>query len=494
MTALSNATLAELDRGEGGPLLPAYDRSAVGVGIVHLGVGGFHRAHEALYVDRVLADDPSWGICGVGVREADQAMRDALVPQDGLYTLTEVAPDGGIETRVVGSIVRYLHGPDSFDAVIEAMADPGVRIVSLTITEGGFGTLDAEGRFVPADDATLADLDPAAPARSAFGLVVDALALRHQRGLPAFTVLSCDNIQHNGRVARTALRAVVAARHPEILDWVEAEVACPSSMVDRITPVTLPDLRGEVAERTGVDDRWPVRAESYLQWVLEDDFPGGRPQWEQAGAQLVPDVVPYEDMKLRLLNASHQVMSYPALLAGLEWVHEACRDADITALVRAWFTEARPTLAPVPGVDLDAYQDTLIARFGSEAVRDTLTRQVVASSDRLPTFLMPAVAENLAAGRDVSVGGFTLAAWGLWLASVARGEAEISDPRAEALLSAAAAEEAGESGALLGLTVVLGESGTDPRLRAAYDRARAEILEQGVRGALQSLLARVASS
>ncbi|WP_061963213.1 mannitol dehydrogenase family protein [Demequina aurantiaca] len=486
MTMLSEATLVDLAPHV---QVPDYNRSDVRVGIVHIGVGAFHRSHEALFVDRVLASDSQWGICGVGVRAADAPTRDALVPQDGLYTLTTIDPQGRESSRVVGSIVRYLHAPDDAQAVLEQMSDPAVRIVSLTITEGGYGVDDATGKFTPVDDATRADMAGAEVPTSAFGLIAESLWRRRRSGAAPFTVLSCDNVQHNGRVARTALLAVAEARDPEHALWIAENVAFPSSMVDRITPGTTDEGRRAVAVDTGVEDRWPVRAESFLQWVLEDDFPTGRPTWESAGVQLVEDVQPYELMKLRLLNASHQVMSYPALLAGLTWVDEACRDPQVVALVEGWMREARTTLRPVPGVDLDEYCTNLIARFGSAAVRDTLARQVVSSSDRIPKFVVPVLVEG-ADGTPNRYGMFALAAWGVWIADAQATDGQhVTDARLPELLAAARREETGEIAAMLDIEAIFGQLGRDPHVREAYWQYRTAIREQGVRTALADFLA-----
>ncbi|WP_062132618.1 mannitol dehydrogenase family protein [Demequina aestuarii] len=489
MTSLSPHALADL-----APHVrrPEYDRAAVRIGIVHIGVGGFHRSHEALYVDRLLAADPQWGICGVGVRPADAEMRDALVPQHGLYTLTTVDPHGAEEVRVVGSLVKHLHAPDDPEAVLQQMADPAVRIVSLTITEGGYGIDDATGDFSPPDEATREDMEGTGTPSSAFGLISEALRRRRDNGVAPFAVVSCDNVQHNGSVARKALIAVAHAREPELARWIADEVSFPNSMVDRITPGTTEETRRAVASDIGLEDRWPVRAESFLQWVLEDDFPAGSPAWEDAGVQLVTDVEPYELMKLRLLNASHQVMSYPALLAGLTWVDEACRDPQIVALLSGWMREARATLAPVPGVDLDQYCETLIQRFGSRAVRDTVARQVVNSSDRLPKFVVPVLAAR-GSGALSHHGLFAVAAWSAWLAEALPTAGEgITDTWLDLLLATAAREEAGDVGVLLDIEPIFGALGRDADARDAYWSHRARIREHGVRSALTSLLTGVA--
>ena len=275
MLPLCNANLASLDPEVA---TPAYDRSQVRVGIVHLGVGGFHRAHEAMYLDRLmnagLASD--WGICGVGVLPSDRPMAEALAAQDHLYTLVVKHSDGHLEPRVIGSIVDYLFAPDDPGAVLDRLADPGIRIVSMTITEGGYSVHPVTGRFEADDEAIKADLAAGAVPRTSFGLLTEALARRRQRGIAPFTVVSCDNIQGNGEVARRSLSAFAELREPGLGAWVREEVAFPNSMVDRITPATTDDDRAELAERFGVVDRWPVVCEPFAQWVLED-APGERP-------------------------------------------------------------------------------------------------------------------------------------------------------------------------------------------------------------------------
>ncbi|MBK7822310.1 MAG: mannitol dehydrogenase family protein [Tessaracoccus sp.] len=467
--------------------VPAYDRAAVTPAIVHFGVGAFHRAHQALYLDRVLnAGDAGWGIVGVGLLPGDSATRDVAAEQGGLYTLTTLAPDGEAATRVVGSILDVVFGPDDPERVLALLSAPTTRIVSLTITEGGYAIDDATGAFAPSDPLTLADLDGAGLPRSAWGYLTEALRRRRAAGIAPFTVLSCDNVQGNGHVARLALTSFARHRDPELAGWIDAEVAFPSSMVDRITPVVTPEVARGVEERCGVEDRWPVQSESYLQWVLEDEFTLGRPPLDAVGVQLVDDVVPYERMKLRLLNASHQAMSYLGLLAGFTMVDEVCTDPDFLAFLRGYMRdEAIPTLGPVPGIDLDDYCHQLIARFASQAVRDTLARQVVDGSDRIPKFLLPVVREQLAAGGPIDRCATVLAGWGLYLEGhLVEGSPPLADRRAEELLARAALEQE-EPGALLGYVPVFGYLGGDDRLRTAYLAARRRIVEQGARTAVR---------
>ncbi|MDR1432628.1 MAG: mannitol dehydrogenase family protein, partial [Propionibacteriaceae bacterium] len=302
---LNNANLAALPANV---KRPGYDRAAVTVGIVHIGVGGFHRAHQAMYLDQLLSQGLArdWGICGMGVMPADARMRDALSTQDGLYTLVQKNPDGSQDVRVIGSIIDYVYAPDDPKAAVERLAAPNVRIVSLTITEGGYNFHQVSGEFDLGNPLVQADLaDPDRPA-TVFGLVVAALRLRRERGLAPFTLMSCDNVQGNGIMARRSFTAYAQALDPSLAAWMDTHVAFPNSMVDRITPATTDADRAEVAELIGVEDAWPVVCEDFTQWALEDSFNAGRPPYERVGVEVVADVEPYELMKLRLLNASHQ--------------------------------------------------------------------------------------------------------------------------------------------------------------------------------------------
>ncbi|KTR93141.1 mannitol dehydrogenase, partial [Microbacterium testaceum] len=468
--------------------VPTYDRAAVRSRIVHFGVGGFHRAHEAMYLDRLLeAGHTDWGLCGVGVLPFDAPMRDALAAQDDLYTLVTTAPDGVSSARVVGSIVEYLFAPDDPEAVVAKLADVDTAIVSLTITEGGYGVDDATGAYDPRDELTLGDLDGLGTPRSVMGLLTEALRRRRDAGIPAFTVMSCDNIQGNGHVARAALLGFAARRDPELADWIAENVSFPNSMVDRITPVTTDETRAAVAAEFGIHDRWPVRSESFEQWVLEDSFAAGRPPFDEVGVQLVADVEPYELMKLRLLNASHQAMSYLGILSGAEYVHDVCTDPLFVAFLQGYMhREAIPTLRPVPGIDLDAYCDQLIDRFGSEAIRDTLARQVVDGSDRLPKFLLPVVREQLAAGGPIDHAALVLAGWSVFLEG--RTEGGEPTPAVDSRLDDLRAIVAADPAALLDYAPVFGDLGANERLRAAYLAARASLAERGARGAIQAVL------
>jgi mannitol 2-dehydrogenase len=487
MASLNAATLDRLSATVG---KPGYDRAAVSAGIVHIGVGNFHRAHEAMFIDDVLAlGFADWAICGVGILEADRAMRDALWAQDNLYTLVTSSPDGTSVARVIGSIHEYLYAPDDPNAVLDRLADPGTHIVSLTITEGGYSVDDATGEFDPRDPLTLQDLQPDVrlPA-SVLGYITAGLARRRAAGTPPFTVMTCDNIQGNGQVARTAVVGFAARKDPDLAAWIAQNVAFPNSMVDRITPVTTAETRASVLAEYGIDDRWPVRAESFVQWVLEDTFPSGRPPLERVGVQMVDDVEPYELMKLRLLNASHQAMAYPGILAGDQWVHEVGRDPLFASFLLDYMRlEAIPTLRPVPGIDLDAYCHELIDRFSNEAVLDTLARLAVDGSDRIPKFLLPVLRQQLETGGEIRRCALTLAAWSRFL----EGRTETGEPtpivdrRATELIEAVSAEQVAP-GSFLDHPV-FGDLGANPRLRDAFVACRASLVARGARATVSAI-------
>jgi mannitol 2-dehydrogenase len=471
---------------------PSYDRTKVKTGVVHLGVGSFHRAHQAMYLDQLLTAGTSsdWGICGVGVLPGDVAMRDVLQRQDGLYTLVLKSADGTWEPRVIGSIVDYLFAPDDPGAAIERLADRATRIVSLTVTEGGYNFNQATGEFDPTQPDVVHDLVPGSAPRTTFGLLTAGLARRRERGIAPFTVMSCDNIQHNGRVARRVFTAFARLRDPELADWMDREVHFPSCMVDRITPATTDTDRAEVRSRFGIDDGWPVVCEPFTQWVLEDDFPAGRPDLATVGVQLVADVEPYELMKLRLLNASHQALAYFGHLMGYRLVDEAARDPLIARLMLDYMDrEATPTLRPVPGIDLTAYQHQLIERFSNPGIRDTVARLAFDASERIPKFIVPAVRENLAAGRDVTLAAGIIASW----ARYAEGTDEQGAPidvvdHLRGTLMPLARRGRDDPLAFLGVRDLFGDLADDERFTAPYRRILDSLYRRGARVTLEELV------
>jgi mannitol 2-dehydrogenase len=471
--------------------VPTYDRARVRTGIVHLGVGAFHRAHQAMYVDRLLERGTAldWGICGVGVLPLDRRMAEVMAAQDGLYTLVVKHPDGTAEARVIGSITEYLFAPDDPEAVVEKMAAAATRIVSLTVTEGGYNSSAVTGAFDAAEPGVVADLQPGAVPRSVFGLVVEALVRRRDRGLAPFTVVSCDNIQHNGEVARRAFAAFAALRDPDLGRWVEQEVPFPNSMVDRITPATTDQDRSEVADRFGVDDGWPVVCEPFAQWVLQDRFGLGRPPLDDVGVQVVDDVEPYEMMKLRLLNSSHQALCYFARLAGYRLVHDAAQDPLFRRFLLGYMEEeGTPTLRPVPGIDLAAYRQAVIDRCSNAEIRDTVARLAFDGSERLPKWLLPVVRDNLAAGGEVRRSAAVVAAWARYCEGVDEEGAPIDvvDHRREVLRGRAGRQRA-EPLAFLDDRELFGDLIDQPRFTAPYLTALTSLHASGARATLETL-------
>ncbi|TWU03431.1 mannitol dehydrogenase family protein [Neorhodopirellula pilleata] len=393
---------------------PTYDRSRLTTGIVHVGVGGFHRAHEAFYTDLLLQseDASQWGICGVGLREADRRMATILGQQDYLYTLIVKHPDGKVETKVIGSIVDFLLGVDDPGAVIDRMAAPETKIVSLTITEGGYN-VDAEtGEFDISNPDVQYDIEHPSTPRLVFGYLAAALKKRREAGLPAFTVQSCDNVQHNGDLIHKILVAFARLQDAELAQWIDKEVCFPNAMVDRIAPVTTESDIEFLRTKFNVDDGWPVVCEPFRQWVIEDSFSAGRPNWQNHDAQFVEDVKPYEEMKLRLLNAGHSVLGILGSVFGYQTIDECVRDDLFSKYLRKFFdVEATPVLDAVEGIDLDAYKATLIERFGNPSIRDNLARICLESSSKLPVFLIPTIRKNLADGGSIRYAALVIAAW-----------------------------------------------------------------------------------
>ena len=424
--------LDTLDRLPDGVAAPRHDPRALRPGIVHVGVGNFHRAHMGVYLDRLFGEgvDHDWAILGSGVRPGDARMRDRLLAQDCLTTVVELDP-AGHAARVTAPMAGFV--PVEPAALVAALSDPAIRIASLTVTEGGYFIDPRTDAFDAADPQIAADAArPDAP-RTVFGILLAALRSRRGAGTPPFTVLSCDNIPHNGAATLEALSGLARLSDPGLAAWVEAEVATPNGMVDCITPATGP---AEIAlvERLGVADAAPVTCEPFRQWVLEDRFPQGRPALERVGVEFVDDVAPYELMKLRLLNGLHAAMGYAGQLLGHEMVHDAAADPDIRAyLVALAEREIAPTLPPIGGVSYDAYLATLLERFGNAAVADTTARLALDGSNRQPKFILPTLRDAMAAGGAWDGLALEVALWRRHCATAER----LDDPRAERLRAAA---------------------------------------------------------
>lgn len=473
---------------------PGYDRGRVTAGIVHFSVGNFHRAHQAEYVDRCLhlPGQAGWGICGVGLIDSgpERAKARSMAAQAGLYTLTLFPAEGEPSTSVVGSIVDYRFAPDDPGVVLAKLLDPGVRLVSMTITEGAYNLDEATGEFRLDAPGIVRDLaNPEAPS-TVFGFIVAGLARRRAEGLPTFSVLSCDNLQHNGEVARHAVLAFARARDPELARWIEGEAAFPSCMVDRITPAVAAEDVARLNRLTGVADEVPVFAEDFTQWVVEDRFCAGRPPLEEVGVQLTDDVGAYEQVKLRMLNASHSMLSYPGLLGGYRFVHEAMGDARISQYLRAFLDrDVIPLLAAPTGMPLAAYRDTVLTRFSNPAVNDQLARITADGASKIPVFLGDTIRAALDRGAGHERLAFLFAAYARYLSGVGdRGAAFTpQEPRlSEADRRLAAAPEPAAAlrmAAFAGLAL-----DRSPAFVAGFARCRDLIAERGALPALAAVL------
>ncbi len=470
---------------------PAYDRLGLITGIVHFGVGGFHRAHQAVYLDDLLNAGKAreWGICGVGLLGDDARMRDALVPQDSLYTVV-TRDKGGDKARVVGSLTGYLLAPNDPERVLEMLVRPSTRLVTLTITEGGYNTDFQSGQFDLSHPDIVHDLaHPTRPA-SVFGFLAEGLARRRRAGLAPFSILSCDNIQSNGTVIARCMHMFAGQRDPDLARWIEENVAFPSCMVDRITPQTTDAERALVQTEFGIDDAWPVVCEPFRQWVIEDTFSNGRPPLEDVGAQMVRDVRPYETMKLRLLNAGHSALGYLGWLAGYRTIDRVASDPQFQAYLREmWDSEVSPLLQPVPGVDLDEYKATLLTRFANPRIADQVSRICGDGSSKMPKFLLPSLHEQLA--RNGPHRALTLAT-ASWLRSLSgtdeQGQAyPIDDPQAF-LLQARALEGGIDPRPLLSVRSVFGDLIDHTAFVQELGRVLEQLYAQGARATLTAYL------
>lgn len=408
---LNQANLGEI--GSRMPV-PNYSRDSEKTGIVHVGVGGFHRAHLAYYLHQLKDSNAAspWGICGIGLREADTKLHDIFKNQDHLYTLLIKHPNGKIEPEVIGSIVDFKMGITNPEPVIARMADADTRIVSLTITEGGYNFNPTTGEFNFENPDIQHELNHPSDPQTVYGFLTSALKRRRDAGLPAFTILSCDNIEHNGDMVRKMLLTFAKVQDPDLATWIAQEVSFPNSMVDRITPATTQaDIETHV-QHYGVQDAWPITCEPFIQWVVEDKFSNGRPDFEKVGVQFVPDVEPYEKMKLRLLNAGHSVLGILGALHGHSTIHVCSEDRVFSSYLREFLDqEATPILGSIEGINLEDYKDSLLQRFANPNIKDSLSRICSESSAKLPKFLIVTLNENLATGGSIKFATLVIAAW-----------------------------------------------------------------------------------
>ncbi|MDS9467725.1 mannitol dehydrogenase family protein [Paracoccus sp. MBLB3053] len=485
MTKLNQANLAQLP-----VATPQYDRASLAGGIIHFGLGNFHRAHQAVYLDRLmnLGKGRDFAIIGAGVMPSDAAMRNALAEQDWLYTVVEQSAEAS-RARVIGPMIDYLPPADSA-AIVAKLADPAIRIASLTITEGGYFIDATTGHFDPTHPAIVDDgRDPQNP-RTVFGMLVAGLKARRAAGIPSFTVMCCDNIPHNGKVTREAVVETARLSDPDLADWIAANVAFPNAMVDRITPATSDRERRMIREDFGVEDDNPVFAEDFIQWVLEDNFPSGRPPLEDAGVEFVADVTPWELMKIRILNGGHAVIAYPSGLMDIHFVHEGMESPLVRAFLDKIETdEIIPIVPPVPGTDLHGYYRKVAERCANPKIGDTIRRLCLDGSNRQPKFIIPTINDRLA--RNLPVDGLALesALWCRYCAGMTDSGATIepNDPNWDRLTEKAAAAKANPS-AWLGMSEIYGATGQDPRFAAPFARWLAMLWREGTEATLKAYL------
>lgn len=480
---------ANLDRLAGGIRRPAYDRSRVTPGIVHLGLGAFHRAHQAVVTDDCLAAGANaWGIIGASLRSPDT--RDALAPQDHLYTVAVRAAEG-TEHRVIGALLDSVVAREKPTALVERMTDPAIRIVSLTVTEKGYCHTPQTGDLDERHPDVVHDLNNVDAPRSAPGFIVAALARRRALGIPPFTVLCCDNLAANGHTVQRIVTQFAGHRSKDLGKWIADTTAFPCTMVDRIVPETTDADRDAVAAALGMRDAWPVMTEPFTQWVVEDRFATGRPDLAAAGVELVTDVKPFELMKLRLLNASHSALAYLGYLAGYETIADTMQDPHFARLAAQVMEEAAVTLTMPAGTDLAAYRASLLKRFANPALHHRTWQIAMDGSQKLPQRLLGAMQDRLTKNLPIAIHALAVAGWMRYVtASDEQGRAiDVRDPLATELASLA--REAGPvaerlAPALLGVTEVFGPLGTEPRLREAVTAALGRLYAQGARRAVET--------
>lgn len=483
MSRLSSQTLAHLP---GDVIRPAYDRAAVICGVVHLGIGAFHRAHQAVVFDDALnAGDLRWGIVAASLRSP--AVRDQMAPQDGLYTM--LVRDGAAEqARLIGAVSQVIVAPEEPQALLAALASPDTHIVTLTVTEKGYKLDPATGALIESDPQLAADLASLESPQTAPGYLVAALALRKAAGLPPFTAISCDNLPHNGTRLRAAVIALARRHDPALAEWIAEEGAFPETMVDRIVPATTAEDIEALAGRIGVEDQAMVKTEPFLQWVIEDRFCGPRPAFG-AGVQVTAAVAPWEEAKLRLLNGAHSGIAYLGGLAGIDHVHEVLALPEARHFVESLWDEAETTLSPPAELDIAAYRRDLMARFDNPTLKHRTRQIAMDGSQKLPQRLLATIAARLAAGQGIDALALAVAAWVRWqagqddLGHSHQVDDPLAGPIAEALAQASDCES--RVAAILAFdAVVPPELARNPLLADALTRWLTVLETQGARGAL----------
>jgi mannitol 2-dehydrogenase len=487
MTKLSAANLDAITSAA----VPNYTRADLKPGIVHFGVGNFHRSHQAVYLDELfnLGEGHDWALIGAGVRETDEAMRQKLSQQDWLTTVVEQEADSS-SARITGVMLDYLK-PGDAAAVIAQLTDPEIRIVSLTITEGGYYIDPASQKFDPTHPDIAYDAAHFDAPKTTFGLILAGLVKRRDAGVQPFTVMSCDNIPGNGHVTENAVVGLATLIDPAIAEWVKSSVSFPNGMVDRITPATSEREINLLADNFGIDDAWPVFCESFKQWVLEDNFPAGRPPLEKVGVQFVPDVAPYELMKIRILNGGHATIAYPAGLMDIHFVHEAMEHPLIAAFLRkVEVEEIIPVVPPVPDTDLNDYLALCEKRFANPKIGDTIRRLALDGSNRQPKFIIPSISDRVG-GNSVLTGlSLVSALWCRYCYGTTDSGAVIepNDPNWDRLTQQAR-KARDNPAAWLDMPDIYGDLASAPSFVQAFGKSLNSLWSKGTKATLEDYLA-----
>jgi mannitol 2-dehydrogenase len=484
---LSAAALARLPSGVAAP---KYRRSDLSPGIVHIGVGNFHRAHQAVYLDDLFnaGRDHDWAIVGSGVRDPDVAVRVKLKEQDWLTTVVEQEAET-THIRVTGPMIDFVR-PYDIATLLDTLSEPRIRIVSLTVTEGGYYISPATQHFDPTHPDMVYDAHHADAPKTAFGLIAAGLKRRRSAGVAPYTVMSCDNIPGNGHVTESAVAGLAELADPEFARWIRANVAFPNSMVDRITPATTDRERAFLHDKYGLEDNWPVFCEEFRQWVVEDKFPAGRPALQTVGVTFTSDVSPYELMKIRILNGGHAAIAYPAGLLDIRFVHEAMADDQIRAfLEKLTKSEIQPVVPPPPNTSLGDYCALIARRFANPKIGDTIQRLCFDGSNRQPKFILPTVADRLKSSAPIKGLALVSALWCRYCyGETESGKAIAPNDSSWETIQAAAKRAHTDPAAFLELRHIFGKLAEEPSYVTAFSSALSALWARGVRSTLADYL------
>ncbi len=473
--------------------IPKYQRRQLKTGIVHIGIGDFHRGHQAYYTDQLLHDTSitDWGICGVALLPSDIKIYKALKKQDGLYTLMVKEFDGALTKRVIGSITEVLFAPENPSKVIKKMASSAVKIITLTITERGYNYNEVTKAFDDQNPNIRHDIANPLMPKTVFGYLTQALKLRKEKGAKGVTIQSCDNIQRNGHMAKNMLLSYVRLAEPSLVSWIETHVSFPNSMVDRITPTTTASDIAILKATTSIKDTCPVVCEPFKQWVIEDDFVNGRPLWDAVAARFVEDIVPYEKMKLSLLNAGHTVLGILGALLSYKTIDEAVHDEDLRTFLEQYMDhEVSPTLSDLKGVDLEHYKASLLQRFGNVSIKDQIDRICSESASKIPIFVLPTITANLESEGQIECAALLIAGFAIYsLGKNEQGKSLNIKDAMEATLRKKAAQAAnGQPEAFLEIESVFGLLKSSPSFVSAYTKAYNTLRTSGVKACINTFI------